>query len=257
MLLFYITTMLRHISHLCFYLGLAILFSQCQTSKKAVQQLGEGISIQQLSAHLYVHVSYITLSNGSTYPCNGLVYINKGEAMIFDTPLDDASSQALMDWLQKEKKVKIKGVVVNHFHEDCLGTLALFHKAGIPSYANSTTQDLAKAEGFTVPTNGFDQTTQLQVGGESVECWHPGEAHTVDNIVAWISTERTLFGGCMLKSVGATKGNLADANVATWSTSIQQVKTKYPNLKWAIPGHGDSGGMELLDFTIDLFKPEN
>lgn len=177
--------------------------------------------------------------------------------MIFDTPLDDASSEALIHWLQDEKKAKIKGVVVNHFHEDCLGTLAVFHQAGIPSYANSTTVALAKAEGFTIPTNGFDKATQLEVGGAPVDCWHPGEAHTIDNIVAWIPKEKTLFGGCMLKSVGATKGNLADANVETWSATIEAVKTKHPNLKWAVPGHGDSGGMELLDFTMDLFKPEN
>ncbi len=247
--------MTRHFFYCCTCIALSVLLVQCKAGKTSLQSLGEGISIQQLTPHLYVHLSYITLSNGSTYPCNGLIYVNRGEAMIFDTPLDEASSQALISWLREEKKVKIKGVVANHFHEDCLGTRAVFHEAGIPSYANSTTIDLAKAEGYTVPMNGFDQNTQLEVGGESVECWHPGEAHTVDNIVAWIPKEKALFGGCMLKSVGATKGNLADANVGAWSSTIQEVKNKYPDLKWAVPGHGDSGGMELLDFTIDLFQP--
>jgi len=247
--------MTRHFLHCCSLVVLGLLLVQCKASKNHIQSLGTGISIQQLTPHLYVHLSHITLSNGNTFPCNGLIYINRGEAMIFDTPLDEASSQALIAWLQEEKKVKIKGVVANHFHEDCLGTLAVFHEAGIPSYANSTTIDLAKAAGYTVPTNGFDQTIQLEVGGEWIECWHPGEAHTVDNIVAWIPKEKALFGGCMLKSVGATKGNLADANVEAWSSTIQEVKNKYPNLKWAVPGHGDSGGMELLDFTIQLFQP--
>lgn len=247
--------MTRHFFYCCTWIGLSVLLLQCKTGKTGLQSLGEGISIQQLTPHLYVHLSYITLSSGSTFPCNGLIYVNSGEAMIFDTPLDEASSEALINWLQNEMKVKITGVVVNHFHEDCLGTLAVFHQAGIPSYANAATIELAKAENYTVPTNGFDQATQLEVGGALVECWHPGEAHTVDNIVAWIPKEKALFGGCMLKSVGATKGNLADANVEAWSTTIQQVKNKYPDLKWAVPGHGNSGGMELLDFTIDLFQP--
>jgi len=32
------------------------------------------------------------------------------------------------------------------------------------------------------------------------------------------------------------------------------VKEKYPKVKTVIPGHGQTGGIELLDYTINLFK---
>lgn len=175
--------------------------------------------------------------------------------MVFDTPVKDEESQQLIDWLRQDQKLTVKGIVINHFHEDCLGGLVPFHEAGIKSYSNKQTQRFAQAGSLPVPQIGFERELTLVVGGEKVDCWYPGEAHTTDNIVAWIPSEKALFGGCMLKSVGAGKGNLADANIQTWSHTIQTVKDKYPEIKIAVPGHGQVGGMELLDFTIELFQP--
>ncbi|MEZ5045093.1 MAG: subclass B1 metallo-beta-lactamase [Saprospiraceae bacterium] len=219
------------------------------------QQLGPGLEVHRLSPHLYLHLSNIQLSNGAVFSCNGLIYINKGEAVVFDTPVKDEESQQLIDWLRHDQKLMVKGIVVNHFHEDCLGGLAPFHEAGIKSYSHKQTQLLAQADTLPVPQIGFENALTLTIGGAKVDCWYPGEAHTTDNIIAWIPSEKTLFGGCMLKAVGAGKGNLADANINTWSQTIQKVKAKYPEIKIAVPGHGQTGGMELLDFTIELFQP--
>ena len=54
--------------------------------------------------------------------------------------------------------------------------------------------------------------------------------------------------------MGSSKGNLADANVKQWSSTVEAIKNAYPSLKIAIPGHGKIGGAELLDYTIKLFK---
>ena len=91
-------------------------------------------------------------------------------------------------------------------------------------------------------------------GGTKVHNFYPGEAHTRDNIVTWIPAEATIFGGCMVKSIDASKGNLADANVKAWPTTIRAIRSKYPSAKIIIPGHGDPGGKELLDYTIRLFE---
>ena len=60
----------------------------------------------------------------------------------------------------------------------------------------------------------------------------------------------------MIKSQGASKGNLEDANTAQWSQTVRNVKAKFPSVKKVIPGHGDSGGVELLDYTIELFEQD-
>jgi len=233
---------------------LVLLCSACKSPQPVLVKLEEGLEVQRLSPNLYVHTSPLKTSTGQVFPCNGMIFIDGKEAIVFDTPVDDAGAEQLINWLQIEKKVTIKAVIPTHFHIDCLGGLAAFHKAGIKSYANAATHALAAANDKVIPQETFDGKLSLTIGQKSIECWHPGEAHTKDNVVAWVPSKKALFGGCMLKSMGAGKGNLADANVSSWSVSMQAVKEKYPNLKFAVPGHGASGGAELLDFTIQLFE---
>ncbi|MEM7040325.1 MAG: hypothetical protein AAF570_25380, partial [Bacteroidota bacterium] len=85
--------------------------------------------------------------------------------------------------------------------------------------------------------------------------YYPGEAHAPGNIVAWLPSEKLIYGGCMVKSIGAGKGNLSDANVDTWSESVSKVKARFPKAKVVVPGHGKPGGQDLLDFTIEMFAP--
>lgn len=58
----------------------------------------------------------------------------------------------------------------------------------------------------------------------------------------------------MIKAIGAGDGNLEDANVATWSTTVSKVKSTFPGISQVIPGHGKIGGTELLDYTEEMFK---
>jgi metallo-beta-lactamase class B len=58
----------------------------------------------------------------------------------------------------------------------------------------------------------------------------------------------------MVKSMNASKGNLEDANVKEWSNTIRKIKSKYPAASLVVPGHGNAGGQELLDYTITLFE---
>ena len=180
--------------------------------------------------------------------------MNKGEAAIFDTPVGVKATNELIDWVE-EKNAKIKAVVVNHFHVDCLGTLDIFHEKKIESYASTKTIKLVKtANEFALPKNGFRKKKSFKIGGEYVVNEYFGEAHTKGNIVSWIASDKVLFGGCMIKSFGAGEGNLADANVKKWSKTVQKVMEKYAVAKKVVPGHGDAGGTELFDYTIDLFR---
>lgn len=64
---------------------------------------------------------------------------------------------------------------------------------------------------------------------------------------------KVLFGGCLVKEVGAEKGNVADANVQEWPLTIAGIKEQHPDIKIVIPGHGKPGGITLLDYTATLF----
>ncbi|MBL7829243.1 MAG: subclass B1 metallo-beta-lactamase, partial [Saprospiraceae bacterium] len=226
--------------------------------KKQPQPLDSNtLKIKPLTEGVFLHVSYLESEQFGHVACNGLIYVRGNEAMVFDTPADSITSEQLIRLIETQWKKRIKAVVVNHFHTDCLGGLGAFHRRHIPSYANRLTIELARAKGDVVlPQNGFDNVLQLPCGDRTVENRYFGEGHTRDNIVSYLPAEKTLFGGCMIKAMNAGKGNLADATLGAWSTTVDQVKKAYPDVQFVIPGHGEPGGVELLDFTAKLFREE-
>lgn len=200
-----------------------------------------------------MHISFLQTQTWGKVGCNGMIYIHKNQAFIFDTPADNETSEALIKTVE-EQKIKIKGVIVNHFHNDCLGGLEAFYKKGIKSYASEKTIELAKKDSVTVPQIGFKEKLTLRIGKKEIVNQYLGEAHTKDNIISFIPSENTMFGGCMVKELNAGKGFLGDANEKEWSNTIRNVKTTFPNIEKVIPGHGKVGGPELLDYTIRLFE---
>ncbi|SFT98499.1 metallo-beta-lactamase class B [Algoriphagus locisalis] len=246
--------MKRFFTHTFFLLLLSVTLAYSQHNDLIYNS--ETLQIQQISPNTFVHVSYLNTDDFGKVACNGMIVINEGEALVFDTPANDEASLELINWIEKDHKAKVKGVVATHFHWDCLGGLNEFHAKGIPSYASSKTIDLAKAAGYPLPEIGFKKKMSLKAGDLKVTNQFFGEGHTKDNFVAYVPSDKVIFGGCMIKALGAGNGNLEDANVAEWSTTVRKVKSAFPKAELVIPGHGEIGGTELLDYTAEMFEKQ-
>ena len=232
-----------------------ITIQSCTTQKEnGIVYKTDTLVIEQVTPTVFKHKTYLQTQDFGKVGCNGMIYIANHEALVFDAPTTDEVSKELIEWVTTKKKAKVSGVVVNHFHKDCLGGLNAFHQHNIPSYANNLTIDLAKKQKYTLPENGFEEKLILALGSHKVSTRFLGEGHTKDNTVSYVEDENVLYGGCMLKSLKAGKGNLEDANVSAWSTTVAKVKRTFPNIKTVIPGHGKVGDASLLDYTIKMFK---
>lgn len=231
------------------------LFS-CAYEKDSVSETESTFTIRNISESCFVHTSYLQVENYGPFPCNGMVVMNGNEAVILDTPVDSVSAVKLFSFVEDSLNAKIKAVVVNHFHNDCLGSLNVFHNNGIQSYANSKTIELAKNDGVEVPVNGFDSILFLTIGGEVLVNQYFGEGHTPDNIISYWGKDKVLFGGCLVKELGSGKGNLNDANTKQWSNTVESVQSVYKEVEIVVPGHGKIGGIELLGYTARLFRDE-
>jgi metallo-beta-lactamase class B len=229
------------------------LFFACNPSKKLISKNENQLVFYPLKKNVYTHISFLQTETWGKVACNGMIYIHKNKAYIFDTPSDIETAELLIKALE-EKKIKIEGVIVNHFHNDCLGGLEAFHEKGIKSYATEKTIALATKNGVTVPKIGFKEILTLRIGKKQIINQFLGEAHTKDNIVSYLPSEKIMFGGCMVKELTAGKGNLADANEKAWSNTIRNIKRQFPDIETIVPGHGKPGGQELLDYTIGLFE---
>lgn len=226
------------------------------TVKSEVVFESEELTIKKLTPHVFVHISYLTTKKYGKVPSNGMIALNKNEAIIFDTPASIKASNTLIKFVQNKLKATIKAVVPTHFHADCTAGIGSFIKAKIPVYAYQKTIDLLREnnnEYYSI-IGGFKGVLALDIGGKKIYAIYFGEGHTKDNIVIYFPAEKTLFGGCLIKEIGAEKGNLADANLAAWPKTIDKLLKKYPDLQFVIPGHGKSGGTELLTYTYKLFK---
>jgi metallo-beta-lactamase class B len=238
----------------------ALLILGCKASdSKATHSVytSETLLLTQLTPKVYQHTSYLQTQSFGKVACNGMVVIDQNEAVIFDTPADAATSLELIAWVEQDLKYTIKAIIPTHFHADCLGGLAEFHKKNIPSYANTLTITLAAGQQYTLPQNSFEKELLLMVGNQQVVAAFIGEGHTRDNIIGHVPQEKVLFGGCLVKEMGAGKGNLEDANVAAWPATMETLKQKYPEATLIIPGHGKAGDRGLLGYTQNLFAPQN
>jgi len=231
-------------------LGCKAMSTDSSTDRNAIQ-------LDQVSKHCFKHKSYLSTKSFGLVGCNGMVVISDHEALIFDSPATLEASEELISSLEEDHLVRIIGVIPTHFHEDCLGGLEAFHAKGISSYSLARTRELAEEKEYTLPTHQFQTSKKFKVGGITVLVKHHGEGHTEDNVVAYVDEDQVLFGGCLIKSLGASKGNLADANVEQWSSTVKDIIQSYPNVTTVIPGHGASGDKELLDYTVELLKSIN
>lgn len=238
-------------------LTVAFYFASCAPALRQRAFTGSHLRILPLSPRTYVHLSNLETETFGRVSCNGLVYIDRHEALILDCPVNDTAARELIRWIEEDTRSRITGVVINHFHNDCLGTLDLFHEKGIESWANETTLLLARKTGVPenkIPRNAFNQSLSLQNGKGRVINAFFGEGHTRDNIVSYIPGERVLFGGCLVKALQASKGYLGDADTAAWSGTVSKVKAAYSEVRYVVPGHGDYGDRSLLDYTMSLFQ---
>lgn len=227
-----------------------LTFSQIQHPK--FQVTGD-IEIIKINDNAYVHVSYSYLKEWGRIASNGLIFINKGEAILFDTPMTDSLTKDLVSWIKDTLKQEITLFVPNHWHRDCMGGLAYLQSIGIKSYANEMTIQLAKVHNLPLPTNGFKDSITLYLGDKEIFCEYLGAAHSMDNIVVWIPSEKILFAGCMVKGLYSNNlGNTADGDLKAYPETIRRVLNKYQSAKYVVPGHGAFGGVELLQHSLDL-----
>jgi len=217
--------------------------------------VSKDIELIRLSESAFVHVSWSELPDYGRFSSNGLIFVSEGEAFLFDTPMTDALTKVLVSWITDSLKLKIAGFVPNHWHSDCTGGLGYLNRLKVKSYANQRTIDISRANNLPLPEVGFKDSLKLQLGKKAIECHYLGAAHTMDNIVVWIPSEKILFAGCMVKSINSKNlGNTADGDLKAYPNTLGLVLRKFPTAKIVIPGHGDFGGIELIYHSLSLLK---
>ncbi|MCZ4695710.1 subclass B1 metallo-beta-lactamase [Ancylomarina euxinus] len=234
---------------------LVFFMSEMVKAQEKAIQISPDLKLIPLSESFYVHVSYFNYPDFGRVASNGLIFIQKGKALLIDTPGDNKQTKQLVSFLRDSLQLEIKKLIVGHSHNDCIGGLDYIHSLGIESVSGLMTQEKCKTENLPIPKITFDKILHLDFEGEKLVCQYFGGGHTQDNIVVYFPGKKLLFGGCLIKSLQSKSlGYTGEADIENWDKTVEQLMKAYLEIDFVIPGHGAYGDSRLLTHTIDLVK---
>lgn len=214
----------------------------------------ENLNISHLTSDYYIFTTY-KLINGNPFPSNGMYCVTDNGVVMFDTPWDTTQFQSLLDSIASRHNKKVVACIATHFHDDRTAGLEFLKSKGIKTFSSKQTFDLCKEHNEKQAEYYFTNDTTFTFGNHSFQTYYAGEGHTKDNIVIWCSDAKILYGGCLIKSIESNGlGNVADANLIEWATTIKNVIKKYPKPIYVIPGHFGWANNKGLQHTLKLLK---
>ncbi len=216
----------------------------------------ENLKITHLTGDYYIFTTYKPI-NGSPFPSNGMYCVTNSGVIMFDTPWDTTQFQPLLDSITNRHHKKVVVCIATHFHDDRTAGLEYFKSKGIQTYSSKQTFDLCREHHEKQAAFYFTKDTTFIIGNHSFQTYYAGEGHTKDNIVVWCNDAKILYGGCLVKSTeNHGLGNIADANLNAWKTTIKNVINKYPKPTYVIPGHFGWTSNKGLQHTLKLLKQQ-
>lgn len=179
--------------------------------------------------------------------------VTRDGVILIDTPWDTTQFQPLLDSIDKRHHQKVVMAFATHFHGDRTAGLAFYKQKGIKTYTTKLTDELSKMHGMKRAEYLMSKDTVFKVGQYRFQVLYPGQGHTKDNIVIWFEREKILYGGCLIKSFEDTNlGNLADANINEYATTLARVQRKCKSPRYIIPGHGSWSKTTSLSHTLEM-----
>jgi metallo-beta-lactamase class B len=216
-------------------------------------RINNDIELIQISDGFYIHQTFDNSPGFGRFSSNGLLLIKNGKAFMIDTPVTNETTGKIAAYLKDSMGVQIQFFTGGHFHIDCIGGMEFLKSSGVKTILNKRTESKCIENNLPIPDTTFDENYFFNFEGVPVECRFVGGGHTADNIIVYFPDQKILFGGCLVKSLNSVNlGNLQDAVIGEWKTTIQRIIDLYPSVKIVVPGHGDYGGIDLLYHTIEL-----
>ena len=218
----------------------------------AAQSGNVTLKITRLTGEFYVYTTFNSFK-GNRIPANGMYLVTHDGVVMFDTPWDTTQFQPLLDSIKNRHHQNVVLCIATHFHEDRTGGLQYYSLHRIKTYMTRHTDELSRRRGMKKAEFLMDKDTVFKIGQYSFQTYFPGPGHSPDNIVIWFEKEKILYGGCLIKSADAHDlGNLSDANVNQYATTIENVKAKCKQPHYIITGHDNWTDTNSLKHTLQM-----
>jgi glyoxylase-like metal-dependent hydrolase (beta-lactamase superfamily II) len=234
------------------------------------------ITFEQLSTHCWAYTAEGDPNSG--------VIIGDKFIMVSDATATPAMAQDLIAKIRTISDKPIKYVLLTHYHAvRVLGASAYIAEGATEVIASQGTLELIiergaqdmqsemerfprlfrgadSVPGLTWPTLvvGGGNPSQgevpgkltLDLGGVTVQVWHPGPGHTRGDTIAWVEAEKVLFSGDLVEyEAGVYTG---DAQLQEWPATLEALRAL--KAEYIVPGRGEAmkgaaDVLKALDYT--------
>jgi cyclase len=173
--------------------------------------------------------------------------------IVIDTKMDDATKM-LHDIVIQRASNKPILVINTHFHPDHTKGNKLYKGATIIAGGNYT-EDIwneeAGKEG--IPTKWLKNKMDIKMGNDTVTIFNLGKnIHTESDVVVYLHKRKILFSGDLIlnKQAPALFGK---ADPDAYLPAFDELQKEF-DIRKIVPGHGEVGGIEVLENFRQYFK---
>ncbi|ENL1594834.1 NDM family subclass B1 metallo-beta-lactamase [Klebsiella pneumoniae] len=222
------------------------------------QRFGD-LVFRQLAPNVWQHTSYLDMPGFGAVASNGLIVRDGGRVLVVDTAWTDDQTAQILNWIKQEINLPVALAVVTHAHQDKMGGMDALHAAGIATYANALSNQLAPQEGMvaaqhslTFAANGWVEPATAPNFGP-LKVFYPGPGHTSDNITVGIDGTDIAFGGCLIKdSKAKSLGNLGDADTEHYAASARAFGAAFPEASMIVMSHSAPDSRAAITHTARM-----
>lgn len=234
------------------------------------------ITFEQLSPHCWAYTAEGDPNSG--------VIIGEKFIMVSDATATPAMARDLIAKIRAVSSKPIKYVLLTHYHAvRVLGASAYITEGATEVIASQGTLELIRERGAQDMQSEMERFPRLfrnaesvpgltwpslvigggnpvnaevpgkltlDLGGVTVEVWHPGPGHTRGDTIAWVASEKVLFSGDLVEyKAGVYTG---DAQLQEWPATLEALRAL--NAEYIVPGRGEAmkGNADVnkaLDYT--------
>ncbi|MGZ4037265.1 MAG: MBL fold metallo-hydrolase [Bacteroidia bacterium] len=184
---------------------------------------------------------------------NSGILVSDSLVIVIDTKMDEAAEQ-LYNTVKELAGSRPILVVNTHFHPDHTKGNVYYKGQAIIAGGNYTPEFWKKENGEeTMPTEWLKDRKDIKMGDDTVTLFNFGRnAHTQSDVFVYLHKRKMLFGGDVIlnKQVPVMMGS---ADPDGYIAALDELPKQF-DVQKIVPGHGETGGMEIIENFRQYFN---
>lgn len=206
-------------------------------------------SVHKIGDGLYAYISESDSSANATF------LVTQQGIVVVDTGLNEQEGRKLLAEIRKISALPVRYIVNTHYHPDHRGGNSVVGPgAAVISTEFTLHQEAGRVLAYSAAQEkiAFSDRMELYLGGEEIDIYFPGPAHTMGDAVVYFPQEHTIATGDLFLNGSCPAMDQGD--MENWIAALDSM-LKLP-LDAVVPGHFDLANKEQLrrfrDYLVAL-----